>query len=497
MRKSNLKDSGLTILLVTLFLCACTPNFARYGMNTPVPQTEETKEDITNEPPPPIPPELGLAPLMQIEPEEEKLFSFSAKGLSLEDILQPLSKEAGFNIIWNEDVNPKTKVSVTFEDLTLDEALETIFASTEYLYSTNSPTLHVKLTDTRTFELGHVPNKIVSQMQVGGDVLGSIQEAGGITGKFQITSDTDPEAMDLWKQVEEGMEKIISPEGEFFINRFAGLVTITDRKRNLSMAENFIRKLKINLTRQVNIEAEVVEVTLENSQSYGIDWSAIHSFLMDNKTTEVTGAQSLSLGGSVVELTASRHDASLVLNALSKFGEVKVLSKPQVNVLNGQTAMINVGRVISYWELTGLSGGVSGGVVGQPVVFPEQKTVLLGLTMGVTPCISSEDYVTLQIVPIVTDVSTWSEFQFEQQTLRAPNVDIREASTLVGIKNGETVVIGGLITSKKSDTEHKIPLLGDIPGLGYFFKRKEKTEQRTELVIFLTPKITSLYKEEG
>ena len=497
MRKSNLKDSGLTILLVTLFLCACAPNFARYGMNTPVPQTEEAKEDITNEPPPPIPPELGLAPLMEIEPEEEKLFSFSAKGLSLEDILQPLSKEAGFNIIWDKDVNPKTKVSVTFEDLTLDEALETIFASTEYLYSTNSPTLHVKLTDTRTFELGHVPNKVVSQMQVGGDVLGSIQEAGGITGQFQITSDTDQEAMDLWKQVEEGMQKIISPEGEFFINRFAGLVTITDLKRNLSMAEEFIRKLKNNLTRQVNIEAEVVEVTLENSQSYGIDWSAIHSFLLDNKTTEITGSQSLSLGGSVVEFSASRHDASVVLNALGKYGEVNVLSKPRLNVLNGQTAMINVGRVISYWELTGLSGGVSGGVVGQPVIFPEQKTVLLGLTMGVTPCISSEDYVTLQIVPIVTDVSTWSEFQFESQTLRAPNVDIREASTLVGIKNGETIVIGGLITSKKADTEHKIPLLGDIPGLGYFFKRKEKTEQRAELVIFLTPKITNLHKEEG
>jgi MSHA biogenesis protein MshL len=497
MRKSNLKDLRLIILLVTLLLCACTPNFARYGMNTQIPQKEETKKDIIDEPPPPIPPELGLAPLMEIEPGEEKLFSFSAKGLSLEDILHPLSKEAGFNIIWDKEVNPRAKVSVTFEDLTLDEALETIFAPTEYLHSINSPTLHVKLTDTRTFELGHVPNKIVSQMQVGGDVLGSIQEAGGITGQFQITSDTDPEAMDLWKQVEEGMEKIISSEGEFFINRFAGLVTMTDRKRNLRMAESFIGKLKRNLNRQVSIEAEVVEVTLENSQSYGIDWSAIHSFLMDNKTTQVTGTQSLSLGGSVVEFTGSRHDASVVLNALGKYGEVNVLSKPRVNVLNGQTAMINVGRVISYWELTGLSGGVSGGVVGQPVIFPEQKTVLLGLTMGVTPSISSDNYVTLQIVPIVTDVSTWSEFQFEQQTLRAPNVDIREASTLVGIKNGETVVIGGLITSKKSDTEHKIPLLGDIPGLGYFFKRKEKTEQRAELVIFLTPKITSLYNEEG
>jgi MSHA biogenesis protein MshL len=492
MRKSNFLKSILSSLLVLPLLYGCSPNFARYGMENTIPQKEEMDQTT-----PPIPPELNLAPLLDIEPEEEKLFSFSAKEIALEDILYPLSKKAGFNIIWDKEVDPQAKISVTFEDLNLDEALETIFAPSEYIYSINSPTLHVRLTDTRVFELGYVPNKIITQMQVGGDVLGSIQEAGGITGQFQITGDTDQDAVDLWKQVEDGMGKIISPEGEYFINRLAGLVTVTDRKKNLKLAERFIQKLKNTLARQVSIEAEVVEVTLENTQSYGIDWSAVHSFLMDHKDTEITGSQTLSLGGSVFEFTASRKDASLVLNALGKYGEVNVLSKPRVNVMNGQTALINVGRVISYWELTGLSGGVSGGVVGQPVIFPEQKTALLGLSMGVTPSISSDDYVTLQVVPIVTDVSTWSEFQFENQTLRAPNIDIRETSTLVGIKDGETIVIGGLITTKKTDSEHKIPVLGDIPLLGYLFKRKEKTEQRAELVIFLTPRITTFDKKEG
>jgi MSHA biogenesis protein MshL len=214
---------------------------------------------------------------------------------------------------------------------------------------------------------------------------------------------------------------------------------------------------------------------------------------MDKKTIDLTASQTLGLPGSVVEFSASRHDATLVLDVLGRFGEVNVLSKPRVNVMNGQTALINVGQVISYWELTGLSAGAE---VGQPIVFPEQKTVLLGLTMGVTPYISSDDYVTLQVVPIVTDANTWSEFQFKDQTLKAPNIDIRETNTMVRIKNGETIVIGGLITSKKIDTEHKVPLLGDLPLLGYFFKRKEKAEQRAELVIFLTPRITSSDKKE-
>lgn len=489
MRGYHPNKGGVPLLLALLLLSGCASNLAQHDVDEAMTKIEQGAET-----PPPVPPKLGPSPILEVEPEKEKLFSFSGKEIALEDVLIPLSKEAGFNIIWDREVNPQVRINVSFEDLTLSEALEAVFAPTEYLYSTNSPTIYVKLTDTRTFELGQIPNKITTQIQVGGDVLGSIPDVGGISGQFQITGTTDVESVDLWKQVKEGLEKIVSSEGRYFMSRLAGIVTVTDRKRNLKMAQDFMEKLKNTLTRQVFIEAEVVEVTLEREESWGVDWSAVHSFLLDNKNIELTGRQTLGLAGSVVEFTASRHDAELVVDVLGRFGEVNVLSKPRLNVMNGQTAMINVGRVISYWELTGLSAG---GEVGQPIVFPEQKTVLLGLTMGVTPYISSDDYVTLQVVPIVSDASTWSEFQFENQTLRAPNIDIRETSTQVRMKNGETVVIGGLITSKKTDSVHKIPLLGDLPLLGYLFKRKEKTEQRAELVILLTPRITKLEREEG
>jgi MSHA biogenesis protein MshL len=489
MKKGTLTMGGLGLLFVFLLLCGCASNLAQQDVDQAMNKIEESAEV-----PPPVPPGLKPVPLVEIESEKEKLFSFSGKDIALEDVLVPLSKEMGFNIIWDSEVDRSSRISVSFEDLTLKEALETIFAPTEYLYSTNSPTLLVKLTDTKTFELGQIPNKVTSQMQVGGNVLGSIPNVGGISGQIQITGTTDIQSIDLWSQVKEGLQAIISPDGKFFINRLAGIVTVTDRKRNLKMAVELMENLKNTLTRQVLIEAEVVEVTLEKEESWGVDWSAVHSFLLNNRNINITGKQTLGTSGSVVEFTASRHDADLVVDMLGRFGEVNVLSKPRVNVMNGQTAMINVGRVISYWELTGLSAG---GEVGQPIIFPEQKTVLLGLTMGVTPYISSDNFVTLQVVPIVSDASTWSEFQFQNQTLRAPNIDIRETSTQVRMKNGETMVIGGLITSKKSDSEHKVPVLGDIPLLGYFFKRKEKTEHRAELVILLTPRITNSDEESG
>lgn len=489
MRRSDLTRGALPVLVIFLLLSGCAPNLAKQDVNEAMTRIEESEKSA-----PPIPPELGFSPVVEIRPEREKLFSFSGKGIPLEDVLDALSNQAGFSVIWDKEVDRRTQLSVEFEDLTLSEALDAIFAPTDYLYSTLSPTLHVKLTDTRVFELGYVPNKVTSQMQVGGDVLGSIPNVGGMSGRFQITGTTDEVAVDLWSQVEEGLKKIVSSEGKYFINRLAGVVTVTDRKRNLKMAEEFIGNLRRALCRQVLIEAEVVEVTLEKAESWGVDWSAVHSFIADNKNIDLTATQTLGLPGSVVEFTASRHDANLVLDMLARYGEVNVLSKPRLNVMNGQTAMINVGRVISYWELTGLSAG---GEVGQPIVFPEQKTVLLGLTMGVTPYISSDGYVTLQVTPIVSDASSYSEFQFENQTLKAPNIDIKETSTQVRMKNGETVVIGGLITSRRTDTVHKIPLLGDLPLLGYFFKRKEKTEERAELVILLTPRISKIDGEEG
>lgn len=480
----------LAWLVMAFLIFSCAPHLSQQKID----EKKSTQITQVNQTPPPIPPQMGLSPMEEIDPDKERTFSFSAVDMNLEDVLDVFSKQAGFSVIWDKEVNTKTRINVKFEDLTLTEALDAIFAPTEYLYTTNSPCVHVKLLDTKEFDLGKIPFKMTTNIQAGGNMLGSIPNAGGISGQFQLTGTTDADAVDLWKQVEVGIKNLISPDGKYSINQLAGMVTVTDRKNNLKTVGEFIQKLNESLNRQVMIEAEVVEVTLEQAQSWGIDWSAVHSFLLNGKTIDITGNQSLGLTGSVVQFTAARNDFNVILDILGKFGEVNVLSKPRLSVMNGQTALINVGKVLSYWEMTGIA---SGSQIGQAVVYPTQKTVLLGLTMGVTPYISSDDHVVMQVLPIVSDANTWSEFQYQDQTLKVPDLEIRETSTQVRLKNGETVVIGGLISSKKTNSEDKIPILGDIPLLGYFFKRTEKVEQRSELVIFLTPWITKTDRGEG
>ena len=482
-----LKFSTLFGLFFTLSIsCSSNKNVVKEDLQILKPAKAEKISEV--------PPELNLSPEIEGQTPKNRLFSFSAKETPLEDVLAPIVAEAGMSIVWEKGVNPRTPVTVSFRSKSLEEALEAILSPTEYLYSTNSPSLHIQLFATEKFELGEVPNKIMSNVTVGGDVLGTNQELGQLSGSFQVSGQTREESVDLWKQVEEGVKKLISSEGDYFVNRIGGIVVVTDRKKNLKEVEKFIDLVKNSLGRQVIIEAEVLEVSLEDQKSYGIDWSALTSVLIEKHRVNLSASQNLSLPGSVLEFSGSTPDVSFLFNTLGRYGKVKVLSKPRLNVLNGQTAVINVGTVQTYWEITGIAGGAQ---IGTPVLVPKQKAALIGMLMGVTPFISPDGYVTLQVVPIVTNINKFEEFNFQGQTLRAPNLDIREMSTTVGVRAGESVILGGLITNKQGVIQKKVPILGDIPLLGFFFKRDERIESRAELVIVITPKVTQLnHKEE-
>ena len=482
-----LKFSTLFGLFFTLSIsCSSNKNVVKEDLQILKPAKAEKISEV--------PPELNLSPEIEGQTPKNRLFSFSAKETPLEDVLAPIVAEAGMSIVWEKGVNPRTSVTVSFQSKSLEETLEAILGPTEYLYSTNSPSLHIQLFATEKFELGEVPNKIMSSVTVGGDVLGTNQELGELSGSFQVSGQTREESVDLWKQVEEGVKKLISSEGDYFINRIGGIVVVTDRKKNLKEVEKFIDLVKNSLGRQVIIEAEVLEVSLEDQKSYGIDWSALTSVLIEKHRVNLSASQSLSLPGSVLQFSGSTPDNSFLFNTLGQYGKVKVLSKPRLNVLNGQTAVINVGTVQTYWELSGIPGGAQ---IGTPVLVPKQKAALIGMLMGVTPFISPDGYVTLQVVPIVTNINKFEEFNFQGQTLRAPNLDIREMSTTVGVRAGESVILGGLITNKQGVIQKKVPILGDIPLLGFFFKRDERIESRAELVIVITPRVTQLnHKEE-
>ncbi|PIR15488.1 MAG: hypothetical protein COV48_14080, partial [Elusimicrobia bacterium CG11_big_fil_rev_8_21_14_0_20_64_6] len=164
------------------------------------------------------------------------------------------------------------------------------------------------------------------------------------------------------------------------------------------------------------------------------------------------------------------------LTAAASEGKAKILSEPKIATLNNQAATINVTTQIPYVT----SNVASTGVQTQSVSY-----VTTGIQLTVTPSINADGRITLQVNPNVSQPSATAA----ASSTGAPAVDSRNATTTVLVRDGETIVIGGLITDTLQDTISKIPLLGDIPILGWLFKKKTKTRVRAELLIFVTTRI--------
>ena len=465
---------GLGLGILVLLLTACAPRKFK-GIET------------LHEPPPgqEVPPPVEvLSPVTEPEPLEEKLFSFQASDLPLEEILSAIADEAGLSVFYESGVDPKTPITVRFHDLTLREALDGILAQTDYLYRLEGHVLRIKTIDTWTFELGFLPEKITTSIKIGGDILGAGGGETGVSGKVEGKTESDEKILDFWKSFEANIRTLLSPDGSYVLNPFAGTLMVTDRKANLLKVKAYVERIKAALRRQVTLEVKVLEVGLRDETQFGVDWNAVFQQILGGTLT-ITQRLSPTIGG--FEFTLEGGQGTALLKALQSQGNLRILSSPRLSIINGHTAVLSIGRIFAYWELSAQGGGAQ---VGTPVVFPEKKSVLIGLLMGVTPYISEEGDILLHITPVVTDIRQFEQFEWQGVTLTAPDVDVRQTSTVVRVHSGQTVVIGGLISSRIARTERKIPLLSAIPLLGRLFTGLEEKEERTELVILLTPRIS-------
>ncbi|MBI4386834.1 MAG: type IV pilus secretin PilQ [Elusimicrobia bacterium] len=291
---------------------------------------------------------------------------------------------------------------------------------------------------------------------------------------------------------------------------------VTDVPEGLAAAERLLGQIVVR-PRQVLIEAKLVEVSLNKDLELGIQWDYFGmdgGKLFGQQGTNVIGSNVYPTGtlskpfdrnaltvtaqppvggggrGTGVILPADKifgaftfgritnnYFLSATLTAAAAQGKVKVLSDPKIATINGKEAKINITTQIPYVTSTVASTGVTSQAVSYTTT---------GIQLSVTPTINADGRITLKVTP---NVSKPSAVAATAGTTGAVAVDTRQADTNVIVKDGETIVIGGLITDSISHTEGKIPLLGDIPILGWLFKKKTVIRQRVELLIFVTTRI--------
>lgn len=228
---------------------------------------------------------------------------------------------------------------------------------------------------------------------------------------------------------------------------------------------------------QVMIETIIVEATLDQTDKLGVDWKFVQNKAFGN--TGTTGTIESNFGtqtanGQGFRYTLTGGDLSGFINALKSDSKFQILSTPRIFTSNNVNAEINISQRVPYVtsQRTDANGNITFNYAFEDV----------GIVLNVTPRITAGGYVTMEVLQTANDLQGFTSFN-------APIVNQRQADTTVAVKDGETIILGGIIRSTVNSTVKKIPLLGDIPILGNLFKSTDKTKSKTELMVFLTPRV--------
>ncbi|WP_309717162.1 secretin N-terminal domain-containing protein [Armatimonas sp.] len=255
-------------------------------------------------------------------------------------------------------------------------------------------------------------------------------------------------------------------------------VIIVTSPQNRELLQQIVDQLD-KIPEQVMIETVIVEASLDANNKLGVEWNFTQGKILGE--TGARGAGSSSFGGQAsttqpqglrYTLTGGQYGA--FLQSLQTDSRFEVLSTPRIFTSNNATAEINISQSLPYVTSTQTNG--------QGVQIFNYAFLDVGIILTVTPRITSNGFVTMDVTQTANDFVRYTDFN-------APVVNQREAQTTVSVKDGETIVLGGIIKSSVSATTNKLPILGDVPILGKLFQSNTTTKSKTELLVFLTPRI--------
>jgi general secretion pathway protein D len=255
------------------------------------------------------------------------------------------------------------------------------------------------------------------------------------------------------------------------------LIIVTE-PGNVDLVKQILSQLD-KIPEQVMIETMIIEATLDESTKFGVEWNMIQDKFLGNTGVSGSGGMDYNLKDPLnpprgFKYTVTGGNLTGFLNLLKQDKNYNVLSTPRIFTSNNVQAVINISQSIPYVvsQREDANGNMTFNYSFQDV----------GIVLTVTPRISANGMVTLDVNQTANDLQGYTSFN-------APIVNQRQAQTTVSVMDGETVILGGIIRNTVSSTVKKLPLLGDIPILGNLFRSTDKSKVKTELLVFLTPRI--------
>ncbi len=379
--------------------------------------------------------------------------TLDAQGADIKTVLRSISDFAGINIVSGPDV--EGDVYVHIKDSPWEEALDILLKAHGYGYREeygmirvapmdrlNKEELEQQTAERKKEELLPLINRII----------------------FVNNSNAD--------EISNALGNVVSKRGKLDVDKGSNALIVNDIERNCDKIEEMVRELD-QKTFQVDINAKLVEVDVEATREFGINWGLLNlhkSGLGATGSAEVNEGIALAAGTLKFGTVRSWGELSTILEMLEKTNKANIISNPRITTMDNREASILVGKEIPL-------------IVADEAGNPITELTKIGIMLKVIPHVNADETITLDLHPEV------SELQSESTAQGGVIIATSEADTRVVVRNGETAVIGGLIKKVETDLVHGIPVLKDIPYLGYLFSSKSKAEKKQELVIFVTPTI--------
>ncbi len=452
--------------------------------------------------------------------------SLDLRGMDVVEALKFLAAKGDMNIATSADV--EGRVTLTLKNVTVRDALDIILVTNSLAIERRGTILYVLSGQAYEQLYGHrygdPRHSIVLQLRYAnpgqvGSLLGNIKSSVGrivideptatlalldtpsvlaemreliervdlptVQRQLPVETRVFPLQFAKAEDVKPEIESLLTPDiGQLRLDKRSNALIITELPARMPQIETVLRAFDVR-HRQVYIEASILSVTLRDEFDTGIDWTLVSE---SKQFPDVSITNALPIASDALNAiklivgTVAENDVTATLKALHAFGDTKVLSSPHISVLNNEEAKIHVGtREVYVTTTTTQTTGT--------LTVPEQVNFIdVGVRLSVTPVINDTGFITLKIRP---EVSSVSELRPTASGNKVPIVSTSEAETRVMVKDGTTVLIGGLMKDETTLSKQKVPLLGDIPVLGVAFRNKSDRIKKTELVILMTPHLMS------
>ena len=462
---------------------------------------------------------------------EEPRFVLQADEVDAKAFFYGLAADSPYNILVHPNVSGE--ISMSLKDVTLDETLDAVQDMYGFEVRRSGRTIQIFPSGvrTQTFSLDYLSLRRfgMSQTEISGGGVSdernnnnqsnrgntnntNVSGAIPFTGSGEYSRDSRQNSMqgngssittqsetNLWGDLKEVIEGIIG-NGNVVLSPQAGVVSVTASADKLRAVGDFIETLESRLQRQVILEARIIEVTLNDSYQQGINWSDIYSgnagFGVEFNGVTPANTTSAAIGGLFgLTYTDEGNNFSGMIEMLQTQGTVQVLSNPRVSASNNQKAVIKIGEDEYFvTDVTSRTSLDSGGISSSDSDI-EFTPFFSGISLDVTPQISDDGEVILHVHPSVVETSEQEKVitvSGKESVLPLARSNIRESDTIVKARNGEIVVLGGLMQTTNSEEVGKVPLLGDIPLLGELFTNRRNRQEKKELVILLKPTVVGV-----